>query len=489
MANPGLRSPRARNLRDALVLLVFLAPMGLFAAMKLAPGMNGTWAAPNEHFIIVSATAFVSGATAAAFLISIKSLSNTRSVFLGLGFVALALIFMSHGLATPNVVFAYEDGYLAVVRVSAGLSLGVCAALIALSVLPWGRLHDETLRRGKLAAISGIVLVAGYVAFALWQPRSVGMLPVNETTQPILGAAVVSLLVFSAYRYWQSWRLTDLPAQFAMTGSLLFLAQAQVSMVYGTLWQADWWLYHGLLLSAFATLGVGWALEARRAKSLVVFARALSLQEALNSLRNPAPEALMRLEQAMEDRDSYTRFHMSRTALFAVGSAKELRCDPVTIAIVEGAARIHDIGKITVPDSVLLKPGALTKQEFETIKGHTARGGHIALSTGSLAHLAPVVRGHHERYGGGGYPDGLKGDAIPMAARIVAVADTFDALTSTRSYRAARPTSEALRELWRAAGTQLDPRCVEAFLRWFEREGRDEIEPDEATAASILMAA
>lgn len=142
-----------------------------------------------------------------------------------------------------------------------------------------------------------------------------------------------------------------------------------------------------------------------------------------------------------------------------------------------------------MPDSVLLKPGALTKQEFETVKGHTARGAHIALSTGSLAHLAPIVRGHHERYGGGGYPDGLKGDGIPMAARIVAVADTFDALTSTRSYRAARPTSEALRELWRAGGTQLDPRCVEAFLRWFEREGRDEIEPDESTVVSILMAA
>ena len=489
MADAGLGRGRARNFRDALLILAFLTPLALFGGMKLYPAINGTWVAPRDHFIIVSATAFVSGATAAAFLISIKSLSNTRSVFLGLGFVALALIFMSHGLATPNVVFAFEDGYLDVVRVSAGLSLGVCALLIALSVLPWDRIHDETLVRGRLAAIAGIVLVSGYVGFSLWQPRAVGMLPINETTQPLLGATVVVLLLFSAYRYWQSWRLTDLPAQFAMVGSLLLLAQAQVSMVYGTIWQADWWLYHVLLLAAFAALGVGWALEARRAKSLVVFARALSLQEALSSLRNPAPEALIRLERAMEERDSYTRFHMSRTALFATGIARELQCDAVTLAIVEGAARIHDIGKITVPDAVLLKPGALTKQEFETVKGHTARGAHIALSTGSLAHLAPIVRGPHERFGGGGYPDGLKGDGIPMAARIVAVADTFDALTSTRSYRAARPTSEALRELWRAGGTQLDPRCVEAFLRWFEREGRDEIEPDESTVVSILMAA
>jgi HD-GYP domain-containing protein (c-di-GMP phosphodiesterase class II) len=237
------------------------------------------------------------------------------------------------------------------------------------------------------------------------------------------------------------------------------------------------------------TVVVGWLIEAIRARSLVLFAKSLTLREALNGLESGAPEALIRLEEAMEERDSYTRHHMSRTAFVATAIAREMGCDDMTVAIVEGAARIHDIGKIGVPDAILLKAGPLTTREFAQVKGHTGRGERIALSAGSLAHLAPIVRAHHERYSGCGYPDGLAGDSIPVAARIVAVADTFDALTSTRSYRSARSVATALHEMERVSGTQLDPQCVRAFLRWFEREGWDEFEPDEATSGLILLAA
>ena len=136
------------------------------------------------------------------------------------------------------------------------------------------------------------------------------------------------------------------------------------------------------------------------------------------------------------------------------------------------AGRIHDVGKITVPDAVLLKPGRLTDQEFETMKHHAERGAHIASSSRVLKHVADVIKAHHERYAGGGYPIGLKGDQIPLEARIVAVADTFDALTSTRVYRPRRPWRDAVAELQRVAGTQLDPVCVEAFVRWLSRTGQ-----------------
>jgi HD-GYP domain-containing protein (c-di-GMP phosphodiesterase class II) len=119
-----------------------------------------------------------------------------------------------------------------------------------------------------------------------------------------------------------------------------------------------------------------------------------------------------------------------------------------------------------------LKPGRLTPQEFDTMKHHAARGEHIANSSAALKHVARVIRAHHERYGGGGYPDGLRGDAIPLEARIVAVADTFDALTSSRVYRPMRPWGDAVDELRRVAGTQLDPDCVEAFIGWLEATGQ-----------------
>jgi len=113
---------------------------------------------------------------------------------------------------------------------------------------------------------------------------------------------------------------------------------------------------------------------------------------------------------------------------------------------------------------VLLKPGRLTEEEFEQIKHHAERGERIARASGALREVAPIVRAHHERFTGGGYPDGIAGDAIPLEARIISVVDTFDALSSPGVYRAARPLEEALAELERVAATQLDPDVVRAFL-------------------------
>ncbi|MGE5595572.1 MAG: HD-GYP domain-containing protein, partial [Hyphomicrobiales bacterium] len=118
----------------------------------------------------------------------------------------------------------------------------------------------------------------------------------------------------------------------------------------------------------------------------------------------------------------------------------------------------------------LLKPGKLTNEEFEQMKHHAARGEMIARQSRVLTEVALVVRAHHECFAGGGYPYGIAGERIPLAARFVAVADTFYALTSPRVYRRERPLAEAIAELRRVAGTQLDPRCVEAFLAWLGRE-------------------
>jgi HD-GYP domain-containing protein (c-di-GMP phosphodiesterase class II) len=472
-----------------LALLALASPFALFLLLNNVESLNPMWRVPERHFYIVSATAFTAGAIGGAFLVSIKSLAETRSVFLGLGFVAMAIIFLTHGLATPGVYFPMNEDYLGVVSVSAGMSMVASSTLVTLSVLPWERLHGDALRWGRVAAVTGIAVVGTYLAVSLWRPEITARIPVNDTTQPIIGLAVICLLLFAASRYWRAWRLTAFPAQFSMVAALVLLAEAQVSMVWGHLFRADWWLYHVLMLGAFLTVVAGWGVEAVRARSVVLFARSLTLREVLDSLQEGGPEALVRLEAAMEARDSYTSNHMSRTAIIATGIAREMKCDPLTIAIVEGAARIHDIGKIAVPDAVLLKSGPLTAREYEQVKGHTARGEHIARESGSLAHLGGVIRAHHERFGGGGYPDGLAGDRIPLAARIVAVADTFDALTSTRAYRAAKTIPFAISELQRVSGPQLDPRCVAAFLRWYEREGRAVFEGVEPAAPRILRAA
>src|SRR5207249_4729351 len=128
-------------------------------------------------------------------------------------------------------------------------------------------------------------------------------------------------------------------------------------------------------------------------------------------------------------------------------------------------APLHDIGKIGIDDAILRKTGKLTKEEYESMKAHTLRGAAILETIPDLAHIIPIVRSHHERWDGKGYPDGLSGEGIPLLARIVAVADAFDAMISNRPYRSGLTLEKAFTGLKDQAGSAYDPACIEAFLR------------------------
>src|SRR6185312_6382663 len=127
-------------------------------------------------------------------------------------------------------------------------------------------------------------------------------------------------------------------------------------------------------------------------------------------------------------------------------------------------ALLHDIGKIAVPSEILLKPGSLTDEEWVVMRSHAAVGGELVGRIPAFAHLAPAVRASHERWDGGGYPDGLAGDQIPLAARIIAACDSYDAIVTDRPYRPARSPLEAIEELDRVRGTQLDPAVVAVLI-------------------------
>lgn len=450
-----------------------LVPLGAFAAMKLVPGWDPMLVYPTEHFWVVSAAALLSALVGAGLAMSVESVRTTRTVYLALGFVAIAMVFATHGLGTPGLLISETDYPYAVI-ISAGLSQFLGAIFIALSVVPrrWpGGTFVQRHSTDILAA--GLAALAAYLASMVLRPELWDFVPRSRAWDSMLAGTTIVLLGIAGWRYFQAWRLTELPGQLAMVTALGLLGVAQLSMYYSDLWHLSWWLYHGLLLMAFLVVIGGWAIEAARAKSLIVFARALELRDSLDEVRSIADvRVLESLEEAVERKDAYTRHHMGRVAEFAEGLARELGLPERKVLVCAAAGRIHDVGKITVPDAVLLKPGKLTPEEFEVMKHHTVRGAHIAKLHPELESLAAVIRAHHERFAGGGYPDGLKGEQIPIEARVVAVGDTFDALTSTRVYRPKRPVSEALEELRRVAGTQLDPDCVEAFIRWLERTGR-----------------
>ena len=176
------------------------------------------------------------------------------------------------------------------------------------------------------------------------------------------------------------------------------------------------------------------------------------------------------LAETIEMRDQYTGGHTRRVRDFSLSIGARMGLDNDEMDTLYLAASLHDIGKIGIDDHILRKPGRLTSEEFEQIKRHSQYGGEILMHVNGLRHVVPIVRGHHERYDGTGYPDALKGEAIPKLARIISVADTLDAMISHRPYRKALPLDAVLRELEKNKGTQFDPRVVEAFFTALQQE-------------------
>jgi putative nucleotidyltransferase with HDIG domain len=175
------------------------------------------------------------------------------------------------------------------------------------------------------------------------------------------------------------------------------------------------------------------------------------------------------LAQAVEMRDQYTGGHTARVTEYSLLLATQLNLTPEEINLIRMGTPLHDIGKIGIEDKILRKPGKLDKEEFEIMKTHTTMGARILEQVGELHSIIPIVRSHHERWDGLGYPDGLKGDKIPRLARIVAVADAFDAMTSDRPYRPGLAADLAFAEVDKCKGKQFDPECASAFLSIHQR--------------------
>lgn len=177
------------------------------------------------------------------------------------------------------------------------------------------------------------------------------------------------------------------------------------------------------------------------------------------------------LISALEVKDRYSGSHSLRVAHNAAAIAGELTLPPLEVAQVRWASLLHDVGKLGVDSSVLTKPGSLTSDEYDFIKQHPILAGRIVVRLGALAELFAIIYHHHERYGGGGYPQGIGGEDIPLGARIIAVADVYDALVSDRPYRSAYPPDIAQNILQHGAGRQFDPEMVMAFISAMRREG------------------
>jgi response regulator RpfG family c-di-GMP phosphodiesterase len=202
----------------------------------------------------------------------------------------------------------------------------------------------------------------------------------------------------------------------------------------------------------------------RRSLENRVVEKTAELSRTLHDLESSYSQTLWTLVAALDAREHETSDHSQRVVRYTLAIAKRLGIPEGDLPDLGRGALLHDIGKIGVPDAILLKPDRLTPDEWVEMRRHPQIGFNILRPIEFLSVPAEIVLTHQERYDGSGYPRGLAGEAIPIGARIFAIADTFDAMTSDRPYRSAGPREEARREIARCAGTQFDPRCADAFL-------------------------
>lgn len=182
-------------------------------------------------------------------------------------------------------------------------------------------------------------------------------------------------------------------------------------------------------------------------------------------------QSIFGLVQALEAKDAFAKKHSENVMHYAVGIAQTIDVGPKQIEVIRRAAMIHDIGKIGVPDTIITKPGQLTLHEREIMEQHPLIAVRILDKMSFLEREIAIVRHHHEKWNGKGYPDGLSKNLIPLGARILAVADTFDALTSNRSYHNCRTIAEALKILNDSCEFDFDPEVVKAMISWAQEVG------------------
>jgi diguanylate cyclase (GGDEF)-like protein/putative nucleotidyltransferase with HDIG domain len=202
-----------------------------------------------------------------------------------------------------------------------------------------------------------------------------------------------------------------------------------------------------------------------RAAAAAIQAQNVSLEQANRLLKERSTEAMESLSESVDARDSYTTGHSRRVRQIALAIGREVGLSQAELDVLAHAALFHDIGKLAIPDAILLKPTGLDGHEWSLMRNHAEEGARIIERLGFLGDAVPAIKHHHERFDGTGYPDGLRGQEIPLGARIIHVADALDSMLTSHVYRGARPAEEALAELRKGAGTQFCPRCVAALHR------------------------
>jgi putative nucleotidyltransferase with HDIG domain len=413
------------------------------------------------HFYGVGLTALLAAFAAVALTVIGARRRDGRTVLLGTAFSVMAALLALHGIATPYFLIG-DNG---VVSFTGGATLPIGGAILALAAIPRFRRPDGVrallILQGSLLAI---IAALGITAFAA--PSLVPGVPEPRSPAALLllgvGLAFYALLAFRAFR---TFLLTHRYADLLVVVGIAWLAAALPPAMLMTYMELGWWLGHAFELIGIVVVALPVALDLRRVTQSRPLAGDLATVELVRSEEEFLGSQVRALTISLAEKDESTEEHTRRVALRAVQVGEELGLSPARLRELATGGLVHDIGKLSVPNSILKKPGKLTTEEFAVIKRHPEIGHRMLGDLGFSRAVGRLVLDHHERLDGSGYPRGLAGPAMSLEARILAVCDVYDALVSNRVYRGAFTHEEAMDLLREEAGTKLDRRCVATLER------------------------
>jgi HD-GYP domain-containing protein (c-di-GMP phosphodiesterase class II) len=424
------------------------------------PFHDRRWDQPEVLFTmtVVVASVCMIGATVVIALADRREMAEIG--LLGSALMAASVMPLVHGLTTPGVIYEQSDTF----RTAAYLALPMAVATAAPLLSPrsrfgrWAARHwrDWTLMSTLVVFVTGAVL-------AFFPDAIVAPDPSESVTITISLGMLVALGVLS-WRQLTFYEIGRRPSNLMASLSIATLAVgALLPVASSDFGPAFWWLHAA---GAFGVVGacVGLVVSKRMSRSTEDILAPVLVRDPLAAFELGLSPTVHRFVADLENKDAITRDHVVRTGEMALRVGERFRLSGSELRDLGLAAMLHDIGKLDIDDEILKKPSRLTDDEYETVKFHVVEGAEMLRAEPSLASAADIVRSHHERVDGTGYPDRLGGTDIPLAARIIAVCDAFDAMTHDRQYRDAMPVNIAFAILHEHAGSQWDAEVIRQLI-------------------------
>jgi len=401
---------------------------------------------------------------------------DTRTMVVGTAFAVMAGLLALHGFSTPGVWF----GNNGVVAITGGATLPAGAIVLVFSVLPLPRVLRNVFPFLAVEAMLLAVILALGISALVW-PSLLPPVPApgGRDALALLGVGMLAFAVVT-WRAVRTFLLTRRVLDLAVAVGLVWLATALVPALTMDFTQLGWWIGHEVELDGILVIGIAVATDLARAAQSRPLAGDLTAAELVASEDLFLGSQVRALTVTLAEKDEYTERHTRRVALRAVQVGDELGLSRSRLRTLAIGGLVHDIGKLAIPDQILKKPGPLDDDEYATVKEHPERGYRLLTELGGFSEgIRDLVRDHHERLDGKGYPRGLTAGQLTLDARILAVCDVYDALISKRVYRDAWSQQNAIDYLRAETGAAFDERCVEALARVVGRE------PARATAPRV----